>query len=83
MANGKLGQFSSLMQPAKPKAATQNSLGKKMQKVAGNIVKEKVLDAAFAIRKPALKGIKSPVTNAMKKIGTAVLNADLKNQRKG
>jgi len=33
MANGKLGQFASLMQPAKPKAATQSALGKKM--VAG------------------------------------------------
>lgn len=41
MANGKLGQFASLMQPAKPKAATQKALGSKMQKVARKVFKEK------------------------------------------
>ena len=46
MANGKLGQFASLMQPAKPKAATQSALGKKMQTVARRLTLDKVALAA-------------------------------------
>ncbi len=67
MANGKLGQFASLMQPAKPKAATQSGLGKKMQEGA----------AAFRAKAPAAPSAGAPMFKRAPAGGLAKIGGNL------